>query len=193
MRLNPISASVTLFTLLQAVALPYAVAQAPEATTSAGAVETMPDGNLRDPVPTHEVMKAFLAKMQEDLVFLKGGTFDMGDWGAEVNKGGLPFDGTPDSKPLHKVTLDGFSMAKHPVTYAEFDLFTASMRLPRVNQSRADRNHRKPDNPVGVTWQGATDYCMVGKRNWKAVRAPYRSAMGICRSQWRKAPCVSNE
>ena len=158
MRLNPISASVTLFTLLQAVALPHAVAQAPEAA-SGGAVETMPDGNLRDPVPSPEVMKAFLAKTQEDLVFLKGGTFDMGDWGAEVNKGGLPFDGTPDSKPLHKVTLDSFSIGKYPVTYAEFDVFTASLRLPRINQAELFQRYRKPNNPAGVIWQGATDYC----------------------------------
>ena len=158
MRLTRISASVTLFTLLHLIVLPHAVAQAPEAA-SGGAVETMPDGNLRDPFPSPEVMKAFLAKTQEDLVFLKGGTFDMGDWGAEVNKGGLPFDGTPDSKPLHKVTLDGFFISKYPVTYADFDLFTASLRMPRINQAKVVRRYRKPDNPAGVTWEGARDYC----------------------------------
>ncbi|WP_082491635.1 SUMF1/EgtB/PvdO family nonheme iron enzyme, partial [Duganella sp. Leaf126] len=99
------------------------------------------------------------AKTQENLVFLKGGTFDMGDWGSEVNKGGLPFDGSPDSKPLHKVTLDSFFISKTPVTYAEFDIFTAAMRLPRINQDQAMQAYRKPDNPAGVTWQGATDYC----------------------------------
>ncbi|WP_373994548.1 formylglycine-generating enzyme family protein [Duganella sp. Leaf126] len=93
------------------------------------------------------------------MVFLKGGTFDMGDWGSEVNKGGLPFDGSPDSKPLHKVTLDSFFISKYPVTYAEFDVFTAARQLPRINQAKAVQQYRKPNNPAGVTWQGASDYC----------------------------------
>jgi formylglycine-generating enzyme required for sulfatase activity len=172
MRLNPISASVILCTLLHALGLPRAMAQAPDSESS-GPVETMPDGNLRDPVPSPEVMKAFLEKTQKDLVFLKGGTFEMGDWGAEVNKGGLPFDGSPDSKPLHKVMLDSFSIGKNPVTYAEFDLFTASLRLPRINQSKADRTHRKANNPVGVTWQGAEDYCAwLAKETGKPFALP---------------------
>jgi formylglycine-generating enzyme required for sulfatase activity len=158
MRLIPLSASFTLVTLLQALGASHALAQAPD-IASAGRVETMLDGNLRDPVPSAEVMKAFLAKTQANMVFLKGGTFDMGDWGSEVNKGGLPFDGSPDSKPLHKVTLDSFSIGKYPVTYAEFDIFTAALRLPRINQAKLMADYRKPDRPAGVTWQGATDYC----------------------------------
>lgn len=138
--------------------LSNALAQIPD-SMSGDTVEVMPDGNLRDPVPSPEVMKEFLATTQKNLVFLKGGTFEMGDWGAEVNKGGLPFDGSLDSKPLHKVTLDSFSIGKFPVTYAEFDLFTASLRLPRVNQAQVVQKYRKSDNPVGVTWQGAKDYC----------------------------------
>jgi len=34
----------------------------------------------------------------------------MGDWGATVNSGGLPFDANLDSKPLHEVRLSDFSM-----------------------------------------------------------------------------------
>lgn len=172
MRLNPVSASVTFFTLLHAVVLPLAAAQALESKDS-GTAEVMPDGNLRDPVPSPELMKEFLAKTQENLVFLKGGTFEMGDWGAEVNKGGLPFDGSPDSKPLHKVTLDSFSMGKYPVTYAEFDIFTAALRLPRINQENVVQKYRKPNNPAGVTWQGAKDYCAwLGKQTGQPFDLP---------------------
>ncbi len=158
MRPNPSIANVLFIGLLHATFLSGAMAQTPENKEKV-AVEVMPDGNLRDPVPSPEVMKEFLATTQKNLVFLKGGTFEMGDWGAEVNKGGLPFDGSFDSKPLHKVTLDSFSIGKYPVTYAEFDIFTAALHLPRINQSNADRTHRKAGNPVGVTWQGAADYC----------------------------------
>ena len=84
----------------------------------------------------------------------------MGDWGSEVNDYGLPYDGTYDSKPLHKVKLSGFFIGKYPVTYAEFDVFTAARRLPRINQDDFAKSYRKPDTPAGVTWRGAKDYCL---------------------------------
>jgi formylglycine-generating enzyme required for sulfatase activity len=121
--------------------------------------ETLPDGNVRDPEPTAEELSNLLAATKKNTVFLKGGTFDMGDWGPEVNKDGLPFDGSYDSKPLHKVTLSDFYIGKYPVTYAEFDLFTAARRSPRINQDYFAKSYRKADNPASVTWQGAKDYC----------------------------------
>lgn len=122
--------------------------------------ETLPDGNVRDPVPTPDEVNNLLVTTKKNLVFLKSGTFEMGDWGSEVNENGLPFDGTYDSKPLHTVTLSDFQITKFPVTYAEFDVFTAAHRLPRINQSAFAKSYRKPDNPAGVTWQGAKDYCL---------------------------------
>jgi formylglycine-generating enzyme len=153
MRLNTIAA---LLALLPFVMPAHADDLAPSVVAG---VETLPDGNVRDPQPSPEALKAFLATARKNMVFLKGGTFDMGDWGPEVNKSGLPFDGTLDSKPLHKVKLDGFSISKYPITYAEFDVFTAALRLPRINQEHAVASYRKPANPAGVTWQGAKDYC----------------------------------
>ena len=122
--------------------------------------ETLVDGNVRDPAPTADELRKFVAAVTANLVFLKGGTFEMGDWGSEVNDYGLPYDGTYDSKPLHKVKLSGFFIGKYPVTYAEFDVFTAARRLPRINQDDFAKSYRKPDTPAGVTWQGAKDYCL---------------------------------
>jgi sulfatase modifying factor 1 len=129
------------------------------APTTSAKPEVMPDGNLRDPAPRADTLAVLIATTQKNLVPIPAGTFEMGDWGPEVNEGGLPFDGTRDSKPLHKVRLDGFSIGKFPVTYAEFDLFTAALRLPRINQQKLVRTYRKPNNPAGVGWQGAYDYC----------------------------------
>jgi formylglycine-generating enzyme len=122
-------------------------------------VETLPDGNLRDAEPSASAIEQLVIQSKANLVHFKAGTFQMGDWGAEVNESGLPFDGNYDSKPLHKVSLSAFSMAKYPVTYAQFDVFTAAKRLPRINQKTSLKKIRKPNNPVGVTWQGAKDYC----------------------------------
>lgn len=134
------------------------------ATPTVATVETLPDRNLRDSAPSAEVLKEFFAITKKNMVPLPGGTFQMGDWGAEVNQDGLPFDGSKDSKPLHNVRLTGFSIGKYPVTYAEFDMFTATLRLPRINQDEVLEGLRKPDRPAGVTWEGAKDYCIwLGK------------------------------
>ena len=127
-------------------------------------VEALPDGNVRDPKPSAEQIANLLANSKKNMIRLPGATFEMGDWGSAVNKGGLPFDNNRDSKPLHKVTLDTFSMEKFPVTYAEFDIFTAVLGLPRINQEKVFESFRKKNNPAGVSWQGAKDYCLwIGK------------------------------
>ncbi len=135
------------------------------ATPTPAVVETLPDGNVRDAPPSSEVLKEFFALTRKNMVPLAGGTFQMGDWGTEVNADGLPFDGSLDSKPMHSVKLTGFSIGRYPVTYAEFDMFTAALRLPRINQDDTSENYRKPDRPAAVTWNGAKDYCTwLGKQ-----------------------------
>jgi sulfatase modifying factor 1 len=142
------------------------------AISSINEPEVLPDGNVRDPAPTAAALAQFVANSKRNLVPFSSATFEMGDWGPEVNEGGLPFDG-PDSKPLHKVQLDAFSIGKFPVTYSEFDLFTAALRLPRINQSEFFERYRKPNNPVDVTWEGARDYCRwLGKLSGRPFDLP---------------------
>jgi formylglycine-generating enzyme required for sulfatase activity len=163
MKINVNAASLNIYRagILTAV---WAFANAAELVSSTH-VEILPDGNVRDRRPTGEELDNFLRKTRSNMLFLQGGTFEMGDWGPEVNKNGLPFDGSYDSKPLHRVTLSGFSIGKYPVTYAEFDIFTAALRLPRINQDEIAISYRKPDNPASVTWLGARDYCQwLGKQ-----------------------------
>ncbi|MET3135617.1 sulfatase modifying factor 1 [Oxalobacteraceae bacterium GrIS 1.11] len=162
MRYLPLSTAAVFISLLHTTFPAWADTTQPENAVQA---ETLPDGNILDPQPSAETLKKMLAVSQKNMIFLAGGTFDMGDWGSKVNKNGLPFDGDSNSKPLHKVKLDGFSMGKYPVTYAEFDVFTAFLQLPRTNQQSFMLSYRKPDNPVGVSWQGAKDYCTwLGKQ-----------------------------
>ncbi len=91
-------------------------------------------------------------------MFLAGGTFEMGDWG---NEQGLPYDGFSDgnSRPLHTVTLDGFSVMAYKVTYEDFDLFTDTVGEQRINQDEFSRKYRAPRKPAGVNWFGAKAYC----------------------------------
>ena len=106
--------------------------------------------------PSAADIASLIESSKRNLVFLKGGTFDMGDWG---NDDGLPYDSNPESKPLHKVTLDSFSMLKYKVTFAEFDVFTKATGRPLVSNDETDRRSRKPMHPASVNWYGAKAYC----------------------------------
>ena len=101
-------------------------------------------------------IKDLASRVRKQLVFLPGGTFEMGDWG---NEQGLPYDGEENSRPLHKVTLDGFSMMAYKVSYEDFDLFTDTVGEPRIDQDPRDAKHRMPRKPAGVNWYGAKAYC----------------------------------
>ena len=106
--------------------------------------------------PSATNIASLLEQTKRNLVFLKGGTFDMGDWG---NEEGLPYDFNPESKPLHKVTLDSFSMLKYKVTFAEFDVFTTATRRPLVLSGERQQQYRRPTHPASVNWYGAKAYC----------------------------------
>jgi len=69
------------------------------ATPALPQVETLPDGNVRDPAPSAAVLKEFFAVTRKNMVPLPAGTFQMGDWGTEVNPDGLPFDGKRPAAP----------------------------------------------------------------------------------------------
>jgi formylglycine-generating enzyme required for sulfatase activity len=104
-----------------------------------------------------ERIGALVAKVKRTLRPLKAGTFDMGDWGG---KSGLPYDMDLHSKPLHKVTLDGFSMMAYKVTYEDFDVFTDATGNERINMDEIRMKERSPKRPAGVSWYGAKAYCV---------------------------------
>lgn len=84
----------------------------------------------------------------------------MGDWGGDS---GLPYDMDSHSKPLHEVSLDGFSIMAFKVTYEDFDIFTDATGNERINMGKDYIKERKPRKPAGVSWYGAKAYC-----NWLA-------------------------
>lgn len=80
----------------------------------------------------------------------------MGDWGDE---NGVPYDFDAYSRPLHKVTLDGFSMMAYKVTFEDFDVFTDAVGKERIGMRERDLKDRAPKRPAGVSWFGAKAYC----------------------------------
>lgn len=106
-------------------------------------------------------VKSLLAKVKGTLVTMPGGTFDMGDWGTDS---GQNWDSDPFSRPLHKVTLDGFSMMAYKVTFEDFDVFTDATGNERVDMDPYYAHERAPKRAAGVSWYGARAYCQwLGK------------------------------
>ena len=155
------------YLVLVASTLPW-VCHSAESDSGFGAVPTSIASDRiaksSDPVNT------LVARVKASLRTLNAGTFDMGDWG---NEHGLPYDMASDSRPLHKVTLDSFSMMAYKVTYDDFDIFTDAIGVERIDIDRYAAKYRAPNRPAGVSWYGAEAYCKwLGKTTGLAFALP---------------------
>lgn len=61
--------------------------------------------------------KALVNKMLSGMVFVKGGTFMMGDFGVEVSPEKLAYISQHENKPAHQVMLDSFSISKYKISF----------------------------------------------------------------------------
>ncbi|MGF6570076.1 sulfatase modifying factor 1 [Paraburkholderia sp. GAS333] len=116
---------------------------------------------------------ALVKKSLGDMVFVKGGTFTMGDFGPQVTPEKLPYTSQHENKPAHQVTLDSFSIGRHKVTYADLDVYTTATGKPSWPEYKLDKLQKVAGNPAGVPWQMAKDYCeWVGKNSGEPVDLP---------------------
>jgi sulfatase modifying factor 1 len=97
-----------------------------------------------------------VTKVKSTLMPMPAGTFDMGDWGTES---GQYWDSDPYSRPLHKVTLEAFSMMAYKVTFEDFDVFTDATGKERIHMDPYYLHERAPKRAAGVSWYGARAYC----------------------------------
>ncbi|MDR5769107.1 SUMF1/EgtB/PvdO family nonheme iron enzyme [Caballeronia sp. LZ028] len=115
--------------------------------------------NLTEGTVSERIVK-LKAKVLKDLVYVKGGTFMMGDFGPLWIPGGGGYYTTGfDNKPPHKVTLTGFSIMRYKATYAELDVFSDATGQPRAGMDWKNGRYRHPLIPAGMYWQRAKDYC----------------------------------
>ncbi len=110
-------------------------------------------------------VKALMDKTLKNLRFVEGGTFDMGDFGIVDSVEKLYYTSSKNNKPMHKVTLDSFSMSAYKTTYADVDTYTQAMGMPKFNtDEHFVKRARFPDSMAGLIWQEARDYCQwLGK------------------------------
>ena len=157
------------YLLLIASTLPCACHSSPADT----ATDVLSTTVAKDIASSGDAVQTLTNRVKASLRMLKAGTFEMGDWG---NENGLPYDMEPDSRPLHKVTLDAFSMMAYKVTYDDFDVFTDAIGMERIDISRSAAKHRSPKRPAGVSWYGADAYCKwLGKTTGLAFALPTKA------------------
>jgi formylglycine-generating enzyme required for sulfatase activity len=104
-------------------------------------------------------LQTFLAKAKGNLKFVEGGSFQMGDFGPVHSPEKLPYSSDADNKPLHKVTLDSFSMSAYKITYEDHDAYAQATGKPKVGMDEVTKKYRNPQIAASLTWQQARDYC----------------------------------
>lgn len=136
------------------------------------ACQSKSDGNESRPAaeaPTATANKqapaAFLARMRKNLKFVEGGSFQMGDFGPLHSEERLYYSSATDNKPLHKVTLDSFSMSAYKITYEDHDVYAETAGVPKVGMTGFIKDSRHPKIAASLVWQEARDYCQwLGKQ-----------------------------
>ncbi|MEG4687609.1 SUMF1/EgtB/PvdO family nonheme iron enzyme [Enterobacter cloacae] len=117
----------------------------------------------------------------ENLVTVKGGSFQMGDFGRLVDEH-LPFNPDQDT-PLHSVTLSDFRIGKYRVTWGEFNRWLVIQGRDKntiyqtISQgkyfSKQDKEALGETYPATASWQDARDYCQwLGKNTHRNMDLP---------------------
>ncbi|WP_411691384.1 formylglycine-generating enzyme family protein [Acinetobacter gandensis] len=103
-------------------------------------------------------IQKLVEKTKKNMIFVEGGTFMMGDFDH--------YDSKIDSKPVHKVILDSFSMSAYKATYADLDIYSAATNTPKVGSTESHSSQfRYPVSSAGVSWQEGRNYCQwLGKQ-----------------------------
>ncbi len=107
---------------------------------------------------TQADIDALIDRTYEQMVFVEGGEFLMGD----IMHDGLYSTWGDDNKPAVKVSLDSYSIGAYEVSYGDFDIYTAANDLPGTLDEdwAVGQEWRKPEYPAGTSWTGAKNYCL---------------------------------
>ena len=143
-------------------------------------------------------VQELIKQTEKNMVFVKGGTYMMGDplfidnengeYGEERMIIGSPENKKkyPDArwepvtfgfsgKGQHKVTLSDYSIQKYMVTWKEFDVYFRALGKGEFDKKWIGRRSwRKPNHAVWTpSWQSAKDYCQwLGKLTNKNYDLP---------------------
>ena len=122
---------------------------------------------LVPPSPKSSVeLSKFVGEIKDELIFVQGGEFLMGDYGEKYGPEHLPYDANQHSKPLHKVELTSYSISKFKTSNKQYQFYLAYNNLAGRNVDLKTRNGQRwreknmtPDTPAHVDWYEAEKYC----------------------------------
>jgi formylglycine-generating enzyme required for sulfatase activity len=110
---------------------------------------------------TLSYLESLKKRTLEQLVFVEGGTFMMGDVGY-VDENGIQryFTNDRDTRPVHQVTLTSYSIQAYEVTFGDFDFYAKLIGEELVKKNRLNVEYRNGNYPAKwVTWDQARAYC----------------------------------
>jgi formylglycine-generating enzyme required for sulfatase activity len=134
---------------------------------------SVPGRKKKDPVTVKEVTVKF------DMVFVPGGTFDMGSPESEKGRGA-------NEGPVNKVTVRDYWIAKYETTWDLFDLWYRNAGLPRrdeaAGQYEADNPGKElaPDAITRPTNPYVNDTYGHSREGKPAICMSHHSAMVFC-------------
>jgi formylglycine-generating enzyme required for sulfatase activity len=143
-----------------------------------------PDG-YRPPDPTQENIKNMVRDTIRQMVFIKGGSYQMGNvicFNGDRKKNAEKFQiqhmfCSTNESPIHQVTLNSFHISKYEISFYEYDLFTQATQRPFIQERylnpewwrSRDRTmeavierfsgKRTGKLPAAIDWFQASDYC----------------------------------
>ena len=143
-----------------------------------------PDG-YRPPAPTQENVEKMAREAIRNMVFIEGGTYDMGNVVCFTDKQDelvekyqiINIFCETEQFPVHRVTLDSFYLNKYEISYYQYDLFTQTVKRSFIKQDFLDpqwwktrgetleaviekfTDFRSNKTPAAVDWFQSRDYC----------------------------------
>ncbi|MBJ9294367.1 SUMF1/EgtB/PvdO family nonheme iron enzyme [Citrobacter werkmanii] len=110
-------------------------------------------------------IQKYISRIKSNYIFVKGGSFWMGDFCKKMRNDGPYCSPERDTKPLHEVELSSFSIAAYKVTHEDYDFYLKMSGLPPqrfekeyANEMLAAMTYFKK-SPAMVTWTEASHYC----------------------------------
>jgi len=107
----------------------------------------------------HDAVQQLKARTLQQMVFVEGGTFMMGDVGY-TDENGIKrhFAGDADVFPIHQVSLTSYSMNSLETTLGDYDAYANYMGKDTVQVGY--RDHFSQKHPAwGMNWYDAREYC----------------------------------
>lgn len=107
--------------------------------------------------------ETLIVQSLENMIYVPGGTFMMGDGAFTEDVNGLTTDqywtNWNRSKPAHEVTLDTYYLGKFEVTFNEFDVYSRAKEKTIIYEHLAQQGRRDGYPAVITSWYEAKAYC----------------------------------